>query len=589
MADFICSTNTPSQTRSFRARIDTALRAAYKLVIGLVILDPAGHDEELLDDPEFTRDLFGLKINQGGGGFRPYSERMNFTNCLNNILPQMLDILPATGPVASKGLWTSLTDWIGANSFDHANKETRWKLFFSNTGSVIAQELEGEIGRVSRLWLDALQPLGRDPAKENESPFFNCFGDGKLSFGAGIQKLQKACFDDIKRLSFRHITRRAQALPYDDPRRMAFFGRYGDKSVRQLLLGCAHPLVPLLSEEFQVAVQRSFGLPLKVLEGHVGEKIRNHANSAQSSVDKYGHKLQTVAGAKGDATRTLHDAFLAALAHSLRQAGIKFYGGGRNNRSCKHIFSHLMQHFEGADETTARQLNGIIADLLVDFTSVAASAPDGSNSADSLFDLVRSLCDTKTLACGGTYTAFNAAHPNDRGTFPVEKRAAKVPKQYLKTARDLDQKFYNTQPGDVGPIEAKLSEFGARDGPNPRAVVGLVLGAFGELSNSCYSLCSAIARVNAARVLSFWKIPPKHALALCKQKILRFWGLTAQRGWARLILDRFHDLVLSPGDPTAATHEPDSVSHEHHTFFFPDSGHGTANTAGFGWRGGSGV
>ena len=162
--------------------------------------------------------------------------------CLNNILPQMLDILPATGPVASKGLWTSLTDWIGANSFDHANKETRWKPFFSNTGSVIAQELEGEIGRVSRLWLDALQPLGRDPAKENESPFFNCFGDGKLSFRAGIQKLQKACFDDIKRLRFRRITQRAQALPYDDPRRMAFFGRYGDRSVRQILLGCAHPL-----------------------------------------------------------------------------------------------------------------------------------------------------------------------------------------------------------------------------------------------------------------------------------------------------------------------------------------------------------
>ena len=51
LADFICSTNTPSQTRSFRARIDTALRAAYKLVIGLDILDPAGHDEEFLHDP----------------------------------------------------------------------------------------------------------------------------------------------------------------------------------------------------------------------------------------------------------------------------------------------------------------------------------------------------------------------------------------------------------------------------------------------------------------------------------------------------------------------------------------------------------
>jgi hypothetical protein len=49
--------------------------------------------------------------------------------------------------------------------------------------------------------------------------------------------------------------------------------------------------------------------------------------------------------------------------------------------------------------------------------------------------------------------------------------------------------------------------------------------------------------------VSFWKILPKQALALCKQKNLRFWGLTAQRGWARLILGRFHDLVLSPGDP----------------------------------------
>jgi hypothetical protein len=40
---------------------------------------------------------------------------------------------------------------------------------------------------------------------------------------------------------------------------MAFFGRFSDKCARQLLLGFAHPLVPLQSEEFRVAVQRSFG------------------------------------------------------------------------------------------------------------------------------------------------------------------------------------------------------------------------------------------------------------------------------------------------------------------------------------------
>ena len=84
-------------------------------------------------------------------------------------------------------------------------------------------------------------------------------------------------------------------------------------------------------------------------------------------------------------------------------------------------------------------------------------------------------------------------------------------------------------------------------------------------------------------------MPPKQTFAFCKQKILWFWGLTAQRGWARLILDRFHDLVLSPGDPTAASREPDSASHEKKSFFFPDTGRGTANTAGIGWRSGSGV
>jgi hypothetical protein len=37
------------------------------------------------------------------------------------------------------------------------------------------------------------------------------------------------------------------------------------------------------------------------------------------------------------------------------------------------------------------------------------------------------------------------------------------------------------------------------------------------------------------------------------------------------------------------TREPDSASHEHHTLFCQDTGRGTTDTAGFGWRGGSGV
>jgi hypothetical protein len=77
---------------------------------------------------------------------------------------------------------------------------------------------------------------------------------------------------------------------------------------------------------------------------------------------------------------------------------------------------------------------------------------------------------------------------------------------------------------------------------------------------------------------------PEQALAFSKQKILPFLGLTGQRGGARLILDRLHDLVLSPGDSKGSVFDPGTVAHEHHSFLFPDNGHGAANAAGFGWR-----
>jgi hypothetical protein len=86
--------------------------------------------------------------------------------------------------------------------------------------------------------------------------------------------------------------------------------------------------------------------------------------------------------------------------------------------------------------------------------------------------------------------------------------------------------------------------------------------------------------------LSSWKTSPEQALAFSKQKVFRFWGLTGQRGWARLILGRLHDLVLPPGDFKGSTLDPDTVAREYRSFFFPDNGSGAANAAGFGWRSG---
>jgi hypothetical protein len=115
----------------------------------------------------------------------------------------------------------------------------------------------------------------------------------------------------------------------------------------------------------------------------------------------------------------------------LREVGINFKGGGRSNGSYKHIFSHLMHAFVGADELMLQKLNVIIADLLVDFTNVVASAPGGGDAGGSLFSLVRTLADTNTLACGKSYRSFRAEDPYKRKNYPVEQRVALVPMQYL--------------------------------------------------------------------------------------------------------------------------------------------------------------
>ena len=50
--------------------------------------------------------------------------------------------------------------------------------------------------------------------------------------------------------------------------------------------------------------------------------------------------------------------------------------------------------------------------------------------------------------------------------------------------------------------------------------------------------------MKAIKYLTYFDIKLQDALALHKQAVLRFWGLTAQRGWARLVLDCLGGLVV---------------------------------------------
>ena len=79
-----------------------------------------------------------------------------------------------------------------------------------------------------------------------------------------------------------------------------------------------------------------------------------------------------------------------------------------------------------------------------------------------------------------------------------------------------------------------------------------------------YELANAIARVRALKHLSYFACRKDHAFEMHKQSIVRLWGLTAQRGWARLILDRLDALVhgsVATTHGNAAGHVDDAAEH----------------------------
>jgi hypothetical protein len=103
-------------------------------------------------------------------------------------------------------------------------------------------------------------------------------------------------------------------------------------------------------------------------------------------------------------------------------------------------------------------LNGITADLLVDFTGVIALAPDGLDAANNLFNLVRALCGR--CVAPRLWLVVTLTRPSARRTPTTERRSLlknarrKCQSSTFAATRDLDQKSHNSKRGEVGPIEA---------------------------------------------------------------------------------------------------------------------------------------
>ena len=72
----------------------------------------------------------------------------------------------------------------------------------------------------------------------------------------------------------------------------------------------------------------------------------------------------------------------------------------------------------------------------------------------------------------------------------VDKRAEQLQREYEVKARTVDQQYCDVEPGQVGPVEAKLHSLGQ--------VRGVVFGAFGEASRPVHDLVDFIATSRVA-------------------------------------------------------------------------------------------
>ena len=126
----------------------------------------------------------------------------------------------------------------------------------------------------------------------------------------------------------------------------------------------------------------------------------------------------------------------------------------------------------------------------------------------------------------------------------------RVNKDSHKKAKDLDTRLGGDQQGG---FDAELCTFG-RDG----VVLGPIVGAFGEMSSHVDLLADVIADALTADHPSYYGgRGSKTAKAYYRRVLYRAWGLTAHRGWARLMLDR-RSLVQAPSAPRDHKEHPRS-------------------------------
>ena len=370
-ADYWLSTNLlPPHIASQAERIDNSLKDMHVEMASFSLFTPLTDGSPF---PSLTGDRVGLKVKDGGLGFRLLSGRRLFLNSTNFTLPQALDRADSNGTI-TPGLWNSLSWCLGAGSFDFENRNTCWS-FLHESESTYGAERLASIARIKVDHASLCQTLGIDAG---EDPVL---AKPDECFGFGIQKLHRTITGTLKTLSAKVLKHRTECAK-DDQRRVAlesadvFSNSYPNQMNGRIRFSPA---------EAKTALQRKFGIPVSLLLKFEGEPIHTNGRSHKLRVDRWGRNVAAAPGVSGDHARTTHDSIVTFTVSLLKDNGIITRGGGFG--SVNGVFRMAINQSNISPEDQ-RAVNGILPDLQIDgrpLPSIEGLNDDNKQSVVSLW------------------------------------------------------------------------------------------------------------------------------------------------------------------------------------------------------------
>ena len=230
-----------------------------------------------------------------------------------------------------------------------------------------------------------------------------------------------------------------------------------DKLSSAWLQALPGPDSSLTSAEFSEAAAAALCLPSPACMERLGQTVRG-----RQVVDLYGENV-LCASLPGDHFRKRHDSYKMRIFQMSQWAGLDAEVEVFN------LFSALIPQEGLSRIEKARKLQSIVPDLRI-------TIPVEGNPTPSLHE-VKIISSSKTR--------YTPHRQGQEATRAVDKRSSELQGEYVQKAKKTDESYCGTPEGTIGPVERKLASLGE--------VKGIVVGAFGEASQSLHDLIHHLA------------------------------------------------------------------------------------------------